>query len=240
MKTNIKEQKSNAVDIGGNHFEINRSARKTIAFEVCDNGRLIIRAPQRASDELIKNILEKEQFLISQKIEKIKEYYAAKTKLSAHNGGKILYLGREITVLHRQDYKKPSLDGSALILPVLDDETAKAAVIQFLKSEAKRILTERVRFYAERFDFHFSKVGVNSAASRWGSCSGQNSLNFSYRLIFAAPDVIDYVVVHELSHTKEHNHSAKFWAVVGSVLPDYKERRQKLLELQRNYDIKSL
>ena len=76
-------------------------------------------------------------------------------------------------------------------------------------------------------------VKVNSAKTRWGSCSGRNSINFSWRLIMADDDVIDYVIVHELAHIKEHNHSDRFWAVVASVLPDYKMRQAKLKILQK-------
>ena len=75
-------------------------------------------------------------------------------------------------------------------------------------------------------------VKINSAMRRWGSCSSRMSLNFSWRLIMADDAIIDYVVVHELAHIKEMNHSARFWAVVESVLPDFRERKRKLKELQ--------
>jgi len=78
-----------------------------------------------------------------------------------------------------------------------------------------------------------ASVKVNGAKSRWGSCSGKNSVNFSYLLITAADGLIDYVITHELAHTKEHNHSGRFWAIVGDALPDYKERRRALRELQK-------
>jgi hypothetical protein len=75
-------------------------------------------------------------------------------------------------------------------------------------------------------------VKINSAKTRWGSCSNKKSLNFSWRLIMADDDVIDYVVVHELAHLREMNHSPRFWAVVEAVLPDYRERKLKLRALQ--------
>ena len=73
-------------------------------------------------------------------------------------------------------------------------------------------------------------VRVRDMHTRWGSCSGKGNLNFHWKLILMPPEVLDYVVVHELAHLKEMNHSPRFWAVVEAVLPDYKERRQWLKE----------
>lgn len=78
-----------------------------------------------------------------------------------------------------------------------------------------------------------SAVKVGSANTRWGSCSGKNSLNFTWKLILASEAAVDYVVVHELCHILQHNHSARFWQEVGRVLPDYKEREKLLRQLQK-------
>ncbi len=76
-------------------------------------------------------------------------------------------------------------------------------------------------------------VKINSAKTRWGSCSGKNSLNFSWKLIIADERAIDYVVVHELAHTIEHNHSKQFWKIVESYIPDYKYRKTLLERAQK-------
>ena len=74
-------------------------------------------------------------------------------------------------------------------------------------------------------------VKINSAKGRWGSCSGKNSLNFSWRTVLASDDAIDYVVVHELAHTIEHNHSSRFWNIVEKTLPDYRRRESEFKAL---------
>ena len=71
-------------------------------------------------------------------------------------------------------------------------------------------------------------VKITSAEKRWGSCSGDDNLSFSFRLIMAPPDIIDYVIVHELMHIKEKNHSPKFWKLVEAVMPEYKIHRRWL------------
>ena len=100
-----------------------------------------------------------------------------------------------------------------------------------LRDKAAAVIPERVAFYAKLMGVTPAAVKINGAKTRWGSCSGKNSLNFSWRLMLCEPDAVDYVVVHELAHIREHNHSPRFWAVVAEVLPDYKARRKMLREL---------
>ena len=76
-------------------------------------------------------------------------------------------------------------------------------------------------------------IKITGAKTRWGSCSSKNSINFSWRLVMADDEIIDYVIVHELAHIKELNHSPRFWAVVEGTLPDYKSRRSRLKLLQK-------
>jgi len=100
-------------------------------------------------------------------------------------------------------------------------------------SAAKTHLPERVAHYAEQMGVTPAAVKINSAKTRWGSCSVKRNINFSWRLMMADPAVIDYVTVHELAHLLEMNHSAKFWAIVESILPDYRERQKQLRKLQK-------
>lgn len=87
---------------------------------------------------------------------------------------------------------------------------------------------QRVVYYAEQMGVSYGRITVRDQQTRWGSCSTQGNLNFNWRLILAPQEVLDYVVVHELAHRVEMNHSERFWSVVESVLPDYRQRRQWL------------
>ena len=101
-----------------------------------------------------------------------------------------------------------------------------------LRKMAEKVIPERVAFYADIMGVKPAAVKIGGAKTRWGSCSAKNSLNFSWRLMLGDLYVIDYVACHEVCHIKEHNHSMKFWKLVADVMPDYKERRKKLKELQ--------
>ncbi|MDO5415882.1 MAG: M48 family metallopeptidase [Lachnospiraceae bacterium] len=93
---------------------------------------------------------------------------------------------------------------------------------------ARKKLEERTAYYARRMGVSYNRISIRAARTRWGSCSGAGNLNFHWKLIRMPEAVLDYVVVHELAHRKEMNHSAAFWAIVEGVLPDYRERRRWL------------
>ncbi len=121
--------------------------------------------------------------------------------------------------------------------------TAKKALrlseeqIRECKAKAKIFLTQRSEYYAEIMGVKYKEIKINSAHTRWGSCNAKGTINFAYRLILAPPQLADYVVVHELAHLIELNHSKRFWQIVGHFLPDYKERQKKLQEWQHGLDI---
>ena len=96
------------------------------------------------------------------------------------------------------------------------------------KALALQKITERVNFYSAKTGWQYKSIKITNAKKRWGSCSRNGSINFTWRLILAPLDVIDYVIVHELAHINQKNHSVKFWESVKTVLPDYLERRKWL------------
>lgn len=107
----------------------------------------------------------------------------------------------------------------------LPENNTQERLVKWLKDNAKRILTSVTAETANRMNAAYKSVGVTSARGRWGSCSGENAIRFSFRLIYAPKEVIEYVVVHELAHTKHHNHSPLFWAEVEKFVPDWKKKR---------------
>lgn len=96
----------------------------------------------------------------------------------------------------------------------------------------KKIIPERVRFFMKNYNFNFSfeknSIRFKNQKTKWGSCSYCNNLNFNYKVVEKSEDIIDYLVVHELSHTIHKNHSQNFWKYVETILPNYKELRKKL------------
>ena len=111
-----------------------------------------------------------------------------------------------------------------------EDKAIKLTVdeIRQLAEQALTIIPERVAHYAQIMNVTIGKISIRNQVSRWGSCSSKGNLNFNCLLMLMPPDVIDYVVVHELCHRKEMNHSPKFWTEVAQVLPNYKLQKKWL------------
>ena len=110
-------------------------------------------------------------------------------------------------------------------------------MIAWYKQEAKEIITERANLYSRLTGWKFKLISITSAETRWGSCGTKGSINFAWKLIMAPLEVVDYVVIHELTHLAVRNHSAKFWDKVRDVVPDYKTRRKWLNDNRMKFKI---
>ncbi len=96
------------------------------------------------------------------------------------------------------------------------------------KEAARRIITERVAYLNQGYGFTIGKIAIRNQKTRWGSCSKRGNLNFNYRIATLSQELADYVIVHELCHLGEFNHSARFWDLVAKVVPNHRELRRQL------------
>ncbi|MCL1852121.1 MAG: M48 family metallopeptidase [Peptococcaceae bacterium] len=214
-------------------YTLIRSRRKTIAIRVTGKAAVEVRAPLHvAQREIDRFVASKQQWIDKHRLaqERLLREKAA-FQLSYES---LLTVRGQVYPLTAREGNRAGFDGACFYLPPgLSPVEIRHAVIQVYRVTAKKLLTDRAGQYAKITGLYPAAVKINGAKTRWGSCSAQNSVNFSWRLVMADDDVIDYVMVHELAHIQEHNHSNKFWAVVRGVLPDYKQRKEKLKELQR-------
>ncbi len=140
-------------------------------------------------------------------------------------GGRLPYRGRELRLeAPGGRAAPPSVDGAALIAPG-PVERVPARVLAFLRSEARAELTRAATGHAARLDRAPRKIALRDPKSRWGSCTSRGDLSFSWRLIMAPPEVLDYVAAHEAAHLVEMNHSPRFWALVDRLKPGWKAER---------------
>ncbi|MCG2694785.1 M48 family metallopeptidase [Candidatus Parcubacteria bacterium] len=96
------------------------------------------------------------------------------------------------------------------------------------KEKAFLLISERAEYFNKIYDFKYNKIFVKNQKTRWGSCSRRCNLNFNYKILFLPDDLRDYIIVHELCHLKEFNHSRKFWDLVAQIFPNFREIRKKL------------
>jgi len=101
------------------------------------------------------------------------------------------------------------------------------------KANALRLARKKITFFAEKYNLKPNKIFIRNQSTRWGSCSTKGNLNFNYRFIFLPEELQDYLIVHELCHLAEMNHSSRFWSLVEQTIPDYKKRKTALRKTGR-------
>lgn len=203
--------------------EIIRTKRRTMALIIERNGRLVVRAPMGAKQERIDKFIKSKEKWILRKQEQVKSYYPPFMPKEYVNGEGFWYLGN-IYKLQLADEKKPLLylNGNFQLARIALDK-APAVFERWYREQAYTVISERVQWYAAKHGYSPKKVKITSARTRWGSCSDRGTLSFAWRLVMAPTPVIDYVVIHELVHLHVKNHSKKFWARVGVIMPDYQQ-----------------
>ncbi len=208
--------------------QIIRSKRRSFSLEIRPDGRLVVRAPKAATDAQIQKIVDQKAEWIEKNRAKVKHRFGAVQPKTFSPGEVFWYLGEQYP-LKLTFRKRPLLDlDSAFLLSMDAKPNAKEIFIDWYREETRRITRDLIDSYAAQHGFKVNAVRITSARTRWGSCSGQRNLNFTYRLSMAPMNVIEYVVVHELAHLKVRNHSRDFWRAVAMLKPDYQKDRNWL------------
>ncbi len=205
--------------------KIIRSARKTLSICVDAYGRLIVRAPRRMGQERIFAFLREKQAWIE--AQQAKRKGAGVCLPSENLDGYTFPLLGTPTQIRLVEGNKVGYDAQENWLR-LPKENPIPRLQKWLKDNAKRIFTAITQAWAERMGVNYTSVGVSSAKTRWGSCSGKNVLRYTYRLLYCPREIVEYVAVHELAHIRYKNHSKAFWQEVERYLPDWKQRRKWL------------
>lgn len=136
-------------------------------------------------------------------------------------GDEFLYMGN-IYKFHIGNYKEITFSDK-LYFPEFLMFRARKEITQWYINKARKVITGRVKYYSALMKKNYKSISYSDTISKWGSCKGDNSLQFNWRLIMSPILVIDYVVVHELAHTTEKNHGKKFWKIVEEYKPAYKQ-----------------
>jgi hypothetical protein len=212
-------------------YTLIRSKRKTVALHIRD-GSVEVRAPLNMPKRNIDQFVMSKEKWIADKLAKSNERAEKRSSFALAYGSHVTYRGKQYHITERPGNRVGFDESGFYMPPGLAHEQIKHACEQVYRVLAKRDLTEKTLAYAKEMSVSPSAVKINGAKARWGSCSAKKSLNFSWMLIMADDDLIDYVVVHELAHITELNHSERFWALVRGVLPDYSKRKHRLKELQ--------
>jgi predicted metal-dependent hydrolase len=239
-------QAEREITLDGHHvaYALRRARRRSIGFIVSPEG-LAVTAPRWVGQGQIDEALQAKAGWILRKLREQRERSERlqARRISWREGASVPFLGDEVVlvldprvtgaVLHA------NTDGSALPgvarhtlhlgLPQDAGEAQLRDLVQsWLKRQALRVFDERCRHYAAQLGVRITRLSLTAAQTRWGSASADGSVRLHWRLVHFALPVIDYVVVHELAHLREMNHSPAFWEVVRSVQPDFEQHRRRL------------
>jgi predicted metal-dependent hydrolase len=222
-------------------YTLSRSNRKTIGIIISKDLRVTVKAPNKVSLKQMEDVVRQKAHWIIRKLTEIETAARETPHREYSSGEKLLFLG--------QEYVLKVLDGDTglalkvyisskemcVSIPYLLSDEAKARKVRGLLlnwylEKVALLFKQRVEIYDKLLNVHPAKIAIKDIKTRWGSASYKRNINLNWRLVMAPLNVVDYVVVHELCHLKEMNHSKAFWSHVESILPDYKEYRRWLKE----------
>ncbi len=149
------------------------------------------------------------------------------------SGHPMPYRGRTYSLEIRKTLDKPQvkIDGDRLTVNFYKEHPevpVQVPLVKWYRRKAQHYIISRTAYWSEEMGLSFNKIFIKDQDSRWGSCSSLRNLNFNWRIIMAPDEVIDYLLIHELAHLKEMNHSTAFWKLVAQYDPEYKLHRQWL------------
>jgi predicted metal-dependent hydrolase len=220
-------------------YALKRARRRTIGFMVGVDG-LSVNAPKWVGVADIETALREKAGWILRKLREQRERQRKQheARVEWKDGTAIPFLGEQVIVVLDPRATGAVLNSDAATLPgvprltlhvglpqTATPEQVRDAVQSWLQRQARRVFEERCRHFAEQLGVRYTRLGLSSAQTRWGSASADGSIRLNWRLIHLAMPTIDYVVAHELAHLRHMDHSPRFWDVVRSVVPDYEQRR---------------
>lgn len=212
------------------HYILELRQRRTVGLKITQEG-LVIHAPKRIGKSYLESLIVLKADWILKKLEARSANQQA--PMQWQDGNQLLLLGNPITLLTRQDDRSKAVEHTPGFLQIAmpnHHEPAAVArkVLQWYQKQALIDFSRRLTLFATKLGVPVPALFLSNARSRWGSCNSRKEIRLNWRLLQAPPHIINYVVCHELAHLKEMNHSAKFWAVVESIFPDYKVAEKEL------------
>jgi predicted metal-dependent hydrolase len=211
------------------HYLLRRSARRSHGFMISDDG-LQVTSPKRAPmDDIERAIRAKQNWILTKLFERSERRTQRDCRPPVEwvDGAQLPYLGSDITLRLEPAARSHCVFDADLrelrlgVTPGLEEWQIRERVKLWFQDEAKRTFRERLDLYAPQVGVRYSAFALSSAGTRWGSCTVAGNIRLNWKLVHYPLGLLDYVVVHELAHLREMNHSPAFWAVVGEVFPDY-------------------
>ena len=207
--------------------KIIRSKRKNITLLVTHDATLIVRAPTQTSLSYIEKLVAQKADWIERKMREFKQCPKV-TKKTFSAGEEFIFLGKKYKLVPTDGFKIEITKNLELLFPRVFLWRAKVRLLDWYKKQAKQELISRTEALALKTGLSYHSVDISQAKGCWGSCSPRNVIHLNWRLIMAPKEVLEYVIMHELTHTLEKNHSTRFWNRLAGFFPEYAKQRHWL------------
>jgi len=217
--------------------------RKTTDIVLERDGKIVVRPPAGYTPEQVDAVVESKRMWIYRNLAEWKDLNASAVAREWVNGETFLYLGSayRLSIVSNQDCDLLLKDGRfCLSREVIEKggiEAAKYVFESYYTDKGLRRFTERVSYYSPKVGVEVSGIKVKDMGYRWASCGKNGVLNFHWKCMMAPPRIIDYIIVHELCHFHEKNHTDSFWNEVDKVMPNYHERKNWLRQKGAGFDL---
>lgn len=224
----------NFIEVGNQkiYYTVIKSSRKTIGISVSLNHGVKVSAPKRISDKQIAKIVNEKASWILKKLSYLESIKSEVPKHNFTDGEKFLVLGKKYTlkinISLSVNYPSVVLSDNYIIVNLPKDITGdlpdlvRKHLVDWYKSYTKEVVSERIKYFSNKMDVMPTNLIIKDLKSIWGSCTPRNTININWRIIMAPLDIVDYLIVHELTHIKIKNHSKEFWQMAESVYPNSK------------------
>jgi predicted metal-dependent hydrolase len=211
-------------------YTVIRSRRKTIAVEITKEGGVLVRAPLKLARREVLAFVHQNRSWIARKLAQARVLQEERTPRRFLEGESFHFLGEQHRLRYVAGGEYLRKENGEFLLGNDLSSRAESLFRTWYRARAREIFEQRVEHFALRMGLRVQSVRITDARERWGSCSALGTLNFAWRLVMAPPGIIDYVIVHELAHLVQMNHSRRFWDCVAGIIPDHPARRKWLRE----------
>jgi hypothetical protein len=211
-------------------YQVKYSDRKTITITVERDRAINVRAPKGTDPDKIRRLVESKKLWLYEKLKNVQKYSSEQIVKEFVSGETVLYLGKRYRLEIEKSAEENIRFAGKFIIAAVSSERAGEVFKNWYNKQALIKLPARVEQYAKNLGVRYNRIFISDLKYRWGSCTPKDNLNFNWRLIKAPMFVIDYVIVHELAHFLEPNHTARFWTIVEIQVPKYQKAKEWLKE----------
>jgi predicted metal-dependent hydrolase len=215
-------------------YTVKRSLRaRRIRLEVRPQTGLTVIVPYSYKIKQLPGLLKSKERWISNNLAKYRHLPTPSVKKEFKSGDTVPYLGRDLELVKRENHSGAggvTLEGDTLAVSseLFKNGILELALEQWYRTEAAKVISQRTDILSSMIGISYKRISIRGQKTRWGSCSRKRNLNFNWKLVMAPEPVIDYVIIHELTHLKEMNHSKRFWELVAQYCLEWREHKKWL------------